>query len=211
VAIRLVLADDHPILLDGLTSLFGPPGDFVVAALVRDGEETLRALREHAPDVLVLDLRMPRLDGLGVLRAMREEGLATRVVVLTAEAEDDDIVEALRLGVRGVVLKEMAPEMLLRAVRRVHEGGTWLERVSAGRALERLSRREEARGEAPALTARELEVARFVAEGLRNREIAERLGIGEGTVKIHRHHAYEKLGVESRLALAVRLRRRGLL
>ena len=210
MSIRVALADDHPLILDGLEALFRGAG-FEVVARCRDGEQALRAVREQAPDVLVLDLRMPRLGGLEALRAMREEGLATRVVVLTAEAEDEEIVEALRLGVRGVVLKEMASEMLVKCVQRVHEGGSWLERVSAGRALDRLVQGEEARREvASTLTPRESEVVRLVADGLRNKEIAERLGIVEGTVKIHLHRAYEKLGVDSRLALAVHLRDKGL-
>jgi len=210
MSIRVALADDHPLILDGLEALFRGAG-FEVVARCRDGEQALRAVREQAPDVLVLDLRMPRLGGLEALRAMREEGLATRVVVLTAEAEDEEIVEALRLGVRGIVLKEMASEMLVKCVQRVHEGGSWLERVSAGRALDRLVQGEEARREvASTLTPRESEVVRLVADGLRNKEIAERLGIVEGTVKIHLHRAYEKLGVDSRLALAVHLRDKGL-
>jgi DNA-binding NarL/FixJ family response regulator len=203
VAIRLVVADDHPLMLDGLEALFRAEGDFEVVARCRDGEETLRALREHAPDVLVVDLRMPRLGGLDVLRALRAEGLATRVVVLTAALDEEDVLEAIALGARGVVLKEMASALLVKCLRRVHDGGTWLERDSAGRALDRLARREEGREAASTLTPRELDVVRLVLSGLRNREIAERLAIGEGTVKIHLHHAYEKLGVDSRLELAV--------
>jgi len=211
VAIRLALADDHPLLLDGLEALFRPVPGFEVVARCRDGEEALRALRQHAPDILVLDLKMPRRNGLEVLRAMRDEGLATRVVVLTAALDDEEVVEAVQLGVRGVVLKEMASEMLVHCIRKVHEGEMWLERASAGRALDHIARREGGRKDlAPTLTSRELDVVRLVASGLRNKEIADRLGIGEGTVKIHLHHAYEKLGVESRLALAVLVRDRGL-
>jgi DNA-binding NarL/FixJ family response regulator len=209
--IRLVLADDHPLLLDGLEALLRGAGDCEVVARCRDGEEALQAVRRHKPDVLVLDLRMPHLNGLEVLRRMRGEGLATRVVVLTAAVNDEEVVEAVGLGVDGVVLKEMAPEMLVKCVRKVHEGGTWLEHASAGRALDRMARREEARRElSSALTSRELDVVRLVASGLRNRDIADRLGIGEGTVKIHLHHAYEKLGVDSRLELAMFARDKGL-
>jgi DNA-binding NarL/FixJ family response regulator len=146
---------------------------------------------------------MPRLGGLDVLRTIRAEGLATRVVVLTAALDEEDVLEAIALGARGVVLKEMASALLVECLRRVHEGGTWLERDSAGRALDRLARREEGREAASTLTPRELDVVRLVLSGLRNKEIAERLAIGEGTVKIHLHHAYEKLGVDSRLELAV--------
>lgn len=209
--VRLVLVDDHPLILDGLEALFRTAGDFEVVARCRDGGEALRAVREHAPDVLVLDLSMPRVSGLEVLRAMHAEGLASRAVVLAAALDDEDVVEALRLGVRGLVLKEMASDMLVKCVRRVHGGGTWLERVSAGRALERMVRREQGRHEAAAgLTPRELDVVRLVVKGLRNKEIADRLAIGEGTVKIHLHRVYQKLGVDSRLALAALARDKGL-
>jgi two-component system nitrate/nitrite response regulator NarL len=211
VAIRLVLADDHPLILDGLEALFRAAGDMEVVARCRDGEEALRAVREQTPDVLVLDLAMPRMSGLETLRTMRAEGLSARVVVLTAALDDEDVLETLRLGVRGVVLKEMAPDMLVKCVRRVQGGGTWLERVSAGRALERMTRREQGRGElADQLTPRELDVVRLVVSGLRNKEIADRLAIREGTVKIHLHRVYEKLGVDSRLALAAYARDKGL-
>ena len=211
MAIRLVLADDHPLMLDGLESLFRGAGGFEVIARCRDGEETLQAVRQHKPDVLVLDLRMPRLSGVDVLRKMRAEGLATRVVVLTAVLDEDEVVEAVGLGVRGAVLKEMAPEMLLKCVRRVHDGGTWLERTAAGRALDRLGRGGGVhRVGVSSLTPREEEIVRLVARGLRNREIGERLGIGEGTVKVHLHHAYEKLGVETRTELLILLREKGL-
>src|SRR5215218_198733 len=111
--IRLILADDHPIVLDGLVQLFRVEPDFEIVARCRDGEEALREVRVHRPDVLVLDVRMPRLDGLEVLRMVRQEELATRVVLLTAAVEEEQLVEALRLGVGGVVLKEMAPHLLL--------------------------------------------------------------------------------------------------
>lgn len=209
--IRLVLADDHVLFLDGLEALFRAESDFEVVARCRDGREALRAVREHAPDVLLLDLRMPGMGGLELIRALRAEGKGVRVVVLTAALDEAEVVEAVRLGVRGVVLKEMAADLLLRCVRAVHGGGVWIERASAVRALERMARRGPGRGEPGSeLTPRELDVVRLVLEGLRNKEIGERLAIGEGTVKIHLHRIYEKLGVDSRLALAATARARGL-
>lgn len=210
--IRLVLADDHPIVLDGLDQLFRLEPDFTVLARCRDGEETLRAVRLYRPDVLVLDIRMPRCDGLQVLRTLQAEGVATRVVLLTAALQEDHLVEALQLGVGGVVLKEMAPRLLVDAVREVHSGGRWLDQGSANRALERLLRRDaEGRDATPALTPREIEIVRMVARGLRNRVIAEQLFISEGTVKIHLHNIYQKLDVSGRLELAVQARSRGLI
>src|SRR5262249_34575054 len=161
--------------------LFSLEPDFQVLARCRDGEETLRALRVNHPDVLVLDIRMPRRDGLAVLRALAEEKLPTRVVLLTAALDEDQLVEALELGVGGVVLKEMAPRLLVEAVREVHAGGRWLDKGSVHRALDTLLQREAgSREAAQQLTPRELEIVRMVARGLRNRAIAEQLFISEG-------------------------------
>lgn len=211
MAIRLVLADDHPIVLDGLEQLFRLEQDFDVVARCRDGEEALRQVRLLRPDILVLDIRMPRQDGLQVLQAMRDEGLPTRVVLLTAALDEDQLVEALRLGVGGVILKEMAPRLLVDAVRQVRAGGRWLDKGSSNRALERLLQRDaESREAAESLTPRELEIVRMVARGLRNRAIAEQLYITEGTVKIHLHNIYQKLQVSGRLELAVHAREKGI-
>ena len=202
MTIRLILADDHPLVLDGLRHLFEQEPDMRVVARCGDGEAALRAVREHRPDILVLDLNMPRLGGMEVLRRLAREGLGVRAVLLTADIGEDELLEAVRLGVRGIVLKEMAPDLLVRCVRTVHGGGQWLEQHATGRALERLLAREASRTQLKDLTLREIELVRFANEGLRNKEIAARLGISEGTVKIHLHRVYEKLGVTSRVELA---------
>jgi len=212
MAILIVLADDHPIFLRGLTDLFRPEKDITVLASCRTGEEALEAVRTHRPDVLVLDIRMPGLDGFGVLRVLRGEKVPTRTVLLTAELEEHDALEVFRLGVRGVVLKEMAPQLLVQAVRKVHAGEPWLERQSFRRALDRLLLQETgARQVAGLLTSRELELVRLVAHGLRNRAIADRLRISEATVKDHLHNVYEKLNVDGRVALTVLVREKGLI
>jgi DNA-binding NarL/FixJ family response regulator len=126
--IHLVLADDHPIILDGLEILFRMEKDIQVVARCVNGEEVLQAVRQHRPDILILDIRMPGKDGLAVLREMKDEDLPTRVVLLTVAPDEEETLEALRLGVRGVVLKEMAPQMLVQCVRKVHAGEQWLER-----------------------------------------------------------------------------------
>lgn len=211
MAIRLVLADDHPIILDGLEHLFRIETEFQVLARCMNGEETLHAVRHHRPDILILDIRMPGKDGLAVLRAIKEENLPTRAVLLTVALDEEDALEALRLGVRGVVLKEMAPQMLVQCVRKVHGGEQWLERRSIGRVLEKVLRREAgARQVTGVLTPREIEIGRMVAAGLRNKEIADKLAITEGTVKIHLHHIYEKLDVTGRLELALYFQDKGL-
>jgi len=211
MAISLVLADDHPIVLDALENLFRQEADFKVLGRCVNGEEALRAVREYRPDVLILDIRMFRMDGLAVLREMKKEGLSTRVVLLTVALDEDQVVEAIRLGVSGVVLKDMAPRLLVQCVRKVHAGEQWLERQSFGRAMERMLRREAgAREIAGILTPREIEIVRMAATGLRNKQIAEKLFISEGTAKIHLHNIYEKLGLSDRLELARYARDKGL-
>jgi two-component system, NarL family, nitrate/nitrite response regulator NarL len=210
MTIRLVLADDHPLLLDALARLVGQEPDMEVVARCGDGEAALRAAREHRPDVLVLDLRMPRLGGMEVLRRVAGEAPGVRVVVLAGELDEGGLLEAVRLGARGVVLKDAGPDVLVRCVRTVHEGGQWLDSHVAGRALERLLARETARQRVAAvLTPREVELVELVSQGLRNKEVAARLGISEGTVKIHLHRIYDKLGVGSRVGLANHVRDKG--
>jgi DNA-binding NarL/FixJ family response regulator len=200
--IRLVLADDHPIVLDGLENLFRLEPDFQVVARCVNGEETLAAVHRHRPDVLILDVRMPRKDGLTVVRELHREKSPTRVVLLAAVLEEEEVLEALRLGVRGMVLKELAPQMVVRCVRKVHAGEQWLEKHATSRALDTLLRREAGEREAATmLTPREIEMVGMVARGLRNKEMSERLAISEGTVKIHLHHIYRKLQVENRVDL----------
>jgi DNA-binding NarL/FixJ family response regulator len=208
-SMRVVIADDHPIVLAGLESLLQREPDILVVQRCADGVETLRAVAKHEPDVLVLDLRMPRADGLAVLRHMHEERLPTRTVLLAAVVDDDELVEAIRLGVRGIVLKEIAPQFLVECLRKVYTGGQWFEQRAVGDAMDKLVRREAAAREVSGLLSRrEIEVVRAVAQGLRNRQIAERLGIAEGTVKLHLHTVYTKLGVDGRTALLAKLRQK---
>jgi DNA-binding NarL/FixJ family response regulator len=209
--IRLVLADDHPLVLNGLENLFHTEEDFQVLARCINGVEALHAVRKHRPDVLVLDIRMPAKDGLEVAREIRKENLSTRVVLLTAVLEERELLEAVRLGVQGIVLKEMAPQMLLRCIRKVHAGEQWIELRSAKQALEKMLRREAGAREVSAkLTPQEMTIVRMVAGGLRNKEIADKLHISEGTVKVHLHNIFEKLQVDSRLSLLRYAQEKGL-
>ena len=201
--ITLVLSDDHSIFLDGLKDIFRQEPDFQVLAHCLEGEAVLRAVRQLKPDVLILDLHMPKMDGLAVLREMQKEKLPTRVVILTAALDEDEVLEAIRLGVQGVVLKEMPARLLVQCVRKVHAGEKWLETHSVRLALERLLKHETAtRQIAKILTPREIEIVRMVSDGLRNKLIAERLYVSEGTIKVHLHSIFEKLSVKSRIELA---------
>jgi DNA-binding NarL/FixJ family response regulator len=211
VAIRLVLVDDHPIVLQGLEQLFGFEADMRVVARCLSADEALATVEREAPDVLVLDVRMPGRDGIDVVRELRRRALPTRVVLLTAAIDEEALVEAVRLGVRGVVFKEMAPQRLVECVRRVHAGELVVDGPTFARALERTERREAGTQRLVALlTPRELDVVRMVTSGLRNKEIATRLHISEGTVKIHLHNAYEKLQVGGRLELMLYAQQQGL-
>jgi DNA-binding NarL/FixJ family response regulator len=210
--IRLVLVDDHPLILHALQDVLESTPDLTVVASCKTVSEALAAIREHRPDVLVLDVRLGGEDGLGVMRQMRQEQLPVRTVLLTAAIDDAQLMEATRLGVSGIVLKEMAPSFLVSCIRKVHGGEQWFERRAVSRVLETLLRREAGAGEAAGvLTRRELEVVRMVGRGLRNKQISEDLHISEGTVKVHLHNIYEKLSVKSRLELACYARDKGLL
>jgi DNA-binding NarL/FixJ family response regulator len=195
----VLIADDHPIVLRGLSGLIGNHGDFAVFGRVSNGEDALETIRNHRPDVAVLDVYMPKLGGIGVLAAVRKASLPTRIVLLTASFEDDHLLEAIELGADGILLKEAAPEELLDCLARVAAGGRW---IAAG-----LAERGEDEAAAPAaatapLTVREAELARLVVSGLTNKTIADRLDLTEGTVKSHLHNIYSKLRIANRTALA---------
>jgi RNA polymerase sigma factor (sigma-70 family) len=201
--IRLVIADDHRIILEGLEQLFGRERDIQVLATCTTGDAALDAIRKHQPDVAVLDVNMPESDGLMVLRRVRAEMSKTRVVLLTATLDDDQAVEAVQAGVHGIVLKESAAVMLVDCVRRVAGGGRVIDQTVSSRAMNRLMERNEAQELARTLSPRETEVVTMVATGLTNKQIASRLSISEGTVKTHLHTIYRKLNVEGRVELAV--------
>lgn len=211
MAISLVLADDHPIVLTGLEQLLTLERDFVVLAKCSNGEQAVQAVRDHRPDILVLDLQMPKMDGLQTLKELQGKSPPTRTVILTASLGDQDVLEAVRLGARGVVLKDMAPDLLVQCIRTVYAGGRWLERGAVTQALDRLMAGEAAGQGAAPLTPRELEIVRMVAKGLRNKEIGRQLAITEGTVKIHLHNIYQKLEVDSRIGLTLYAQEKGLI
>lgn len=201
--IKVILVDHHQLLLDGLEKLLSVEPDIQVVATCTTGPDMLRAVAKHDPDVLVLDIQMPSDDDFGVLRELSRMNARTRVVVLAAALTDDDVLSVVRLGARGLVLKQMPARLLMDCIRQVHIGGLWLERQATARALETLIRGRIPTGGASLLTSRQAEIVRLASRGLRNKEIAERLNIAEGTVKNHLHHIYEKLSVGSRVKLSL--------
>jgi DNA-binding NarL/FixJ family response regulator len=209
--IRIVLADDHRIVLDGLAQLLSLENDLAVLQLCTNGEEALAAVESERPDVLVADVKMPGLTGLEVLKRLHEQGSVTRVVLLTAHMTDAQVVEAVRLNVGGIILKEAASRALVQCVRTVAAGGKWLDQQAVHGAIESMTRREAGFTRASkTLTKREIEIVRMVATGLRNKQIGEKLVISEGTVKMHLHSIYEKLGISGRVELSNYARENGL-
>jgi len=202
MTIRIVIADEHPLVLNGMENLFRLEKDFELVAKCAGSEETLAAVRRHRPDVVILDIRMHGKDGLAIIRELMAEKLPARVILYTAEISEDQLMEAIRMGIGGVVLKVMAPQLLVQCVRKVHAGEQWIERRAAKLFLEKLLLREAGAREIAALiTPREIAIIRMVAQGLRNKQIGEKLFISEGTVKVHLHNIYQKLKVNSRSAL----------
>ena len=210
--IRVVLADDHPLVLRGICAVVRGDREYPMVAECSDGQHALDAIHAHQPDVAVLDLHMPGKTGLEVLREMKASAVHTRGVLLVSQIGDEELLEATRQNVAGVVLKEMAPRLLVQCLRKVHAGEPWIERTSAARAFEKLLRRESStRDLARLLTPREIEIVKMVARGLRNKALAGALVISEGTVKSHLHSVFEKLGVRSRAELIAYCNERGIL
>ena len=201
MSIRVVLVDDHPIVLQGLEHLFARQPDIQVTACCATVEEGLAAARRSGPDIVLLDLRMPDGGGLALLDTIAAEKIDTKTVVLTAAISDDEMSQAIKKGASGLVLKESSPDQLLECVRRVHAGERWLDPEAMSRVVRPGPPVHAVDDRAASLTAREREVVRMIASGLRNRDIGERLSISENTVKVHLHNIYEKLGVEGRMEL----------
>jgi DNA-binding NarL/FixJ family response regulator len=209
--ISLVLADPHPLTLRGMQDLFAQEHDLDVRACCDTAAATRDAVRLHQPDVLVMDSLLTERDQLPLLRELREESPALRIVVFTATVDERDALTMIQLGVRGMILKDMAPAQLLRCIRKVHAGSRWVEMRSYDGLLEKALQRESAAQElARVLTSREIDVMRLIAAGLANAEIARRLVVAEGTVKTHLHSVYRKLKVDGRAGLMLYAQRHGL-
>jgi DNA-binding NarL/FixJ family response regulator len=208
MSIRLVLVDDHPLVLNGLAQLLASDPEFEVVAMCGTAAEGFHAVQSLSPDVLLLDLQLPDEHGLTLLRRL-EPGRPPAVVVLTASQDERELLDAARLGARGIVLKAMAPRVLEDCIRTVHQGGQQLVVDNADLGA-RLAERQAVEQELLALlTPRELEIVQLITLRLDNQEIASRLAISVGTVKIHLHHIYGKLRLDGRHELQTYLRNRG--
>jgi len=197
--IRIVIADDHAIFRDGLRRLLATQEDFQVIGEASDGKEAIAFATDLRPDVLLLDLAMPRVPGMEVLRELAHQEVAVRTILLTAAIQPFAVTSALQLGARGIVLKASPPEMLLKSIRSVCEGQFWV----GSEPVTSWARTGQASSSGFGLTSREIEIISAIKEGSSNREIAGKLTISEETVKRHLSNIYAKLGVSSRLELAV--------
>ena len=210
--IRVVVADDHPIVREGVGAIVNAEPDIEVVAHASDGAQALEVTESRRPDVVLMDLRMPEMDGVEAIRRMRASQPNCKVIVLTTYDSDEDVYAAIRAGARGYLLKDAPPGELLRAIRAVHTGGSLLQPVAVQRLVDRLGHESEAADStAEPLTPRELEVLRIMGRGARNREIAADLVISERTVKIHVANVIAKLGARNRTEAVVTALDRGLL
>jgi DNA-binding NarL/FixJ family response regulator len=185
--IRIVIADDHPIFRYALQELLSLEDDFEIIGEAIDGNEALQRVRDLDPDVLLLDMHMPNLDGLGALRILRQSNNRTKVIVLTDAEAKNELAQAMKLGCSGIVPKQSAPAFIIKSIRKVHSGEPWSDSPARG----------------PKLSRRETEIVQLVAQGLRNKEIADKLFVTEQTVKNHVHKIFCKLRVSGRQQLTL--------
>ena len=204
--IRVMIVDDHPVVRNGLIGMFAGDTDFEVVGEASDGAEAVRRARAIAPDVILMDLRMPEMDGVSAIAALTAAGVPARVLVLTTYDTDSDVLAAIEAGATGYLLKDAPPNDLFKAVRAAAGGETVLSPTVATRVVGQM----RAPVQEP-ISQRELEVLELVAQGASNRDAAARLFISEATVKTHLMHIYGKLGVNDRAAAVAEAFNRGLL
>ena len=200
--IRILSVDDHPVVRGGIATLIATQPDMTLVAEASNGREAIEQFRRHRPDIGLMDLQMPDLNGLDAIIAIRAEFPDARIIVLTTYDSDEDIARALTAGAKAYVLKDIAADALIACIHEVLGGRTYLAPAAAAKLAERVTRVQ--------LTPRELAALRLMADGKANKEIATDLGISERTVKTHLGHLFEKLGVTSRTEAVKVANRRGL-
>ncbi len=201
--IRVLIADDHAVVRAGLATMIDFEKEMEVVAQAGDGEEALALYENLRPDVALLDLQMPKMDGVATITAIRERFLSARIMILTTFSAEEDIYRGLQAGAKGYLLKDAPREELLAAIRAVHAGQTYVPAAVGAKLAQRL--------QSPALSEREAQILRFVSQGRSNKEIGVALDIGEGTVKTHMNHLLQKLGALDRTHAVTLAIKRGLL
>lgn len=208
--IRVLIADDHAIVRKGLRAVIGNKHDMQVVGEARDGEEAVAQVRALKPDVILMDLVMPVKTGVDAIREIRRSDAEARIVVLTSFGDDDLVLSAIKAGARGYLLKDSLPSELIEAIRSVSRGESSIDPAVAQALVMKLGQTEECRPPSVQLTEREVEVVKLIAHGLSNEIIAQRLYIGEGTVRGYVSNILEKLHLESRTQAALYAIRAGL-
>ncbi len=201
--IRVLIADDHSVVRAGIVSLIEDKADMMVAGEASNGREAVELWKKHRPDVTLLDLRMPELDGVSAIKAIRADDENARIIILTTFDGDEDIYRAIQAGAKGYLLKDVPREALMDCVRRVHRGDTCVPADLAAKLAQRIS--------SETLSEREIDVLKLMAQGKGNKEIGSRLFITEGTVKSHVKRIFAKLGVITRTEAVANATRRGLI
>jgi DNA-binding NarL/FixJ family response regulator len=217
--IRVMVADDHPVVREGIRKLLDLEDDVDVVAMASDGREVIEGIKETKPDVILLDLKMPGMDGLAVLQTLQHLNHEVKTIILTASEDKNEWVQAMKLGCSGIVVKQTPPELIVKSIRKVFEGEIWLDSHTTAAVMRQFAaptdnggaggNRSGGRGRSP-LSNREREIVALVAQGYRNREMAEKMFISEQTVKNHLHNIFDKLGVSDRLELALYAIHKGL-
>jgi DNA-binding NarL/FixJ family response regulator len=208
--IRILIADDHLLFRDGVRKLLSAVPDFTVVAEAGHGDEVLEMTARHQPEVVLLDLNMPGQDGLVTLQRLRSAHPEVKVILLTSSEEKDEMLQAVRFGTAGIVQKSTPTELLIKSIRKVHAGEMWLDRSTTAEVVRQFASKTEPPKRVPSreresnsLSTREREIVALVAQGFKNKEMAEKMFISEQTVKNHLHNIFDKLGVSDRLELAL--------
>jgi DNA-binding NarL/FixJ family response regulator len=198
----ILLADDHPLVLFALSTVLATAHGLKIVGQCQDGQSALEEIRAQRPELALIDFHLPKLDGLGILTAVQREEIPTRVILFSASMADHEIRAAVLSGAQGLILKESGPETLLQCIQHVASGSQWFQTDIVTPAVEReIMRLQQAAERVRPLTPREAELALLVAAQMSNKEIANGLSLSEGTVKIHLHNLYRKLGIRRRSEL----------
>ncbi|MBI5083044.1 MAG: response regulator transcription factor [Acidobacteria bacterium] len=216
--IKVMIADDHPIVREGLRKLLNLEDDIDVVGDAADGRELIEKVGDLQPDVILLDLRMPNLDGLGALQTLAHTNSKAKVIILTASEDKNEFVQAMKLGCSGIVLKQTSADLIVKSIRKVYNGEIWLDSNTTAAVMRQFAAPGELGGpssssrarERSPLSTREREIVALVAQGYKNKEMAEKMFISEQTVKNHLHNIFDKLGVSDRLELALYAIHKGL-
>lgn len=206
---RIVLVDDHPLITEAIALLFQNEPDIDVMGSYVDEYVAIEALIANPPDILLLDLHLTTLTGLEVIKRIQHAGVFCKTIMYTADIDEEQMIEALQLGVRGVVTKDMSVPQLIQCLRKVHAGGEWLEKRVISKMLEKILQQNQAPSISQRLTPREQKIALLLADGMSNSDIANGLFISENMVKTHVAKLFKKLGVNNRVALVNVLRSNG--